>query len=636
MNFFEQQDQARHKTWLLILLFAAAVACIIGLTVLLMAATVWGFEVWSASGDLIRKGRNNWSVLSKTAFAVIAVVSCVIFFKRLQISQGGHAVAELLGGSPIEHAGESVDEQRLLNIVEEMAIAAGLPVPPVYVLNETTINAFAAGFSESDAVIGVTRGALERLSRDQLQGVVAHEFSHILHGDMRINLNLITILAGILFISQSGKFVLYAMPRSRNRNQGALPVMALSVGLIIIGSIGTFFGTIIKAAVSRQREFLADASAVQYTRNPEGISGALKVIAGSKAGTSLGSPRAEECSHMFFGDAIYLRMFDIFSTHPALDKRIRRIQPGWDGKYLTGKPLKESPKSETTKTYQRKIDNLTESINSTGALDPVMVAVAGILMQSLPAPINESTQDAGSAYALMLALRLDVDAKVHQRQIAFIANLPPLQNKVIRLAQLIKDIPDSEILPLIEMSIPALKRLSLQQYKQLKQHLTQFIMADLESDYREWLHFRLLSHYLDQHFIPERKRRFRRSYHAFGPIKRECNNVLSLLANESHSGTEAIDLAYTAGMKILKLTGMQRVSASELSLTNVNQALEKLEYMVPLLKEQFLSACATCIEANQSVTVMGWDLLRVVAACLGCPMPIINRPVDADPIRGFE
>ena len=621
-EFFEQQDQARQKTWLLVSLFAAAVICIIGLTILLMSVTVWGVELWTENG--VASGKVEWTHIAKTTLGVIAVVACVIFFKRMQISQGGQTVAEMLGGRPIEHGSENMHEQRLLNVVEEMAIAAGLPVPPVYVMPETTINAFAAGFSDADAVIGVTRGTLERLSREQLQGVVAHEFSHILHGDMRLNLNLITVLAGIIFIAQSGRFVMHGAGRVRGRNQGAMFILVFGLGLIVIGSIGTLFGNIIKAAVSRQREFLADASAVQYTRNPEGIAGALKVIGGSKAGTTLASPRAEECSHMFFGDALFFRTFNFFSTHPPLDKRILRIEPNWDGSFLPGKPLQEQAETKTTARYQRKIDNLNESVRNTGVLDPLMVAVAGALMHTLPTQVHDSALQPGSAYALMLALRLDKDPKIREKQLALLANMPAMQADVNRLYATTRKLAEEDILPLIEMTIPALKRQSAQQYKQLKQHLTQFIMADQVSDYKEWLHFRLLSHYLDQHFIPGQKRKYRRSYHAFAPVKDACACVLSLLANASHTEDEQKNMAFTAGMDVLKLADLQRME--QLTLKNVNQALSQLEYLVPLLKEQFLLACAASIQANQSVTVMGWDLLRVTSACLGCPMPIVNRP----------
>lgn len=629
MNFYEQQSQAQRKTWVLVGLFIAAVIAIIVLATLCIILSTSGLQFLSASSvppDVL--ANTDWSIFIKTAFGTVLVIAIVVLFKRLQISQGGHTIAEMLGGRPVQPDTSNPYEKRLLNVVEEMAIAAGLPTPPVYVMNETTINAFAAGFAENDAVIGVTRGTLERLSREQLQGVVAHEFSHILHGDMRLNLHLITTLSGIIFLTQAGKFVLYSSSRTRSRNQGVAVVFVLGLGLIVIGAVGSLFGNMIKSAVSRQREFLADASAVQYTRNPEGVAGALKVIAGSGAGSGLGTPRAEECSHLFFGDAIHFRALNLFSTHPPLDTRIKRIQPNWNGEYLAGKPLLQTEKPEIPQPYQNKVGNLADTIQNTGILDPLMVAIAHTLMESLPSPVYQATQQPASAYALMLALRLDEDEEIKQKQLSHLATTPKMAAEVKRISVLTKDIAPEQILPLIEISMPALKRQSTEQYKQLKQQLTQFIMADQTSEHKEWLHFRLLAHYLDQHFLP--KKRLRRSYHAFNQIKQPCVLILSLLANEGQYTTEQSDEAFTHGINTLKLTNEKRISAEEIELTDVNRALETLEYMVPLLKEQFLTACANCLQANQSMQITGWDFLRVVAACLGCPMPIVNHVSSAD------
>ena len=624
MNFFELQDQARQKTWLLIALFSVAVLCIIGLTVALITASFWGVGQSTSVDAISAIQPMQWDSIAKTAITVVAVIGCVIIYKRLQLSQGGSRVAEMLGGRPIEQGTENANEQQLLNVVEEMAIAAGLPVPPVYVLEETTINAFAAGFNESDAVLGVTRGTLERLTRDQIQGIIGHEFSHVLHGDMRLNLHLITILAGIIFISQAGRLVLYSTSRSRSNNRGALPVLGIGVGLMVIGSIGTFFGSIIKSAVSRQREYLADASAVQYTRNPDGIADALKVI-GSGAGSSMASPRASECSHMFFGDAMFLRAFGFLSTHPPLEKRIRRIQPNWDGSYLVGKPLKSKEESSTA-TAKSKINNLADSLRSTGFLDPVMVGIATILMQSLPKAINNSTHTPGSAYALMLALRLDKDEAIREKQFALIESQALLLTDVKRYAKDVDKLSQKDILPIIEMSIPALKRLSAQQYSEFKQHLTQFIFADKNSDLQEWLQFRLLGHYLDQHFNVGTKKRFIRSYHSFPQIRGSLICAISLLANEAHDSDELKDAAYSKGMHRLNINDTSRIAAEQLKFIDVNKSIEKIDYLVPLLKDEFLTACANCIEQDNSITPTEWGLLRVIAACIGCPMPIVNRP----------
>src|SRR5690606_23091198 len=237
----------------------------------------------------------------------------------------------------------------LLNVVEEMAIASGTPVPPVYLMEESAINAFAAGFAPGDAVIGITRGAIETLSRDELQGVIAHEFSHILHGDMRLNIRLIGILHGIMVLGIMGYYLLRSTGLSSRRNNNGANLALLGIGLIVIGYAGTFFGNLIKAAVSRQREFLADASAVQYTRNPAGIADALKRIGGGQ-GSVMENPRTAEISHALFSNGLTFSLTSIFATHPPLEARIRRIQPDWDGSYELPPPEQATDSAQTMQT----------------------------------------------------------------------------------------------------------------------------------------------------------------------------------------------------------------------------------------------------------------------------------------------
>ncbi len=624
MNFFEQQDRAHKNSWLLIALFAAAIVCIIGLTSALIAASFWTLAPSATSYSSGLFSQLNASMLAKTSVAVVAVIACVVIFKRIQLSQGGRSIAEFLGGHPAEQGSKNSSEQQLLNIVEEMAIAAGLPVPPVYVLEETTINAFAAGYNENDAVIGITRGAMERLSRDQIQGVIAHEFSHILHGDMRLNLNLVTILAGILFLSKAGRLALYSTSRARTAQRGGLPLMGLGMGLLVIGSIGTFFGSVIKSAVSRQREYLADASAVQYTRNPDGIAGALKVI-GSGVGSNMSSPNASECSHMFFSDAIFIRAFSVFSTHPPIEKRILRIDPQWDGNYLAGKPLRQTAEPPATEA-KNKIEQLGDLVQNSGFLDPLMMTIAASLVDSLPQSLSDSTHHPGSAYALMLALRLDKNKHIQEKQLAHIKNQPLLLADVRRYAIETEKLPDQEKLPLIEMSIPALKRLSFQQYQQLKNDLVKFIFADNTSRLQEWLHFRLLNHYLEVHFNQNRKTRLSRRYHSYSQVKNEIIAVISLVASETHGENPGKDAAYMLAANTLNIRDSMRIDSQDLSFHEINKSIEKIDYLVPLLKSEFLTACARCIEHDNQVTANEWGLLRVIAACIGCPMPLINWP----------
>ena len=295
-------------------------------------------------------------------------------YKTWRLSGGGHNVARLLGGRPVDPNTSDAQERRVLNIVEEMAIASGLPVPTVYLLdNEEGINAFAAGFTPQDAVIGVTRGTIELLSRDELQGVIAHEFSHIFNGDMRLNLRLMGVLHGILVIALVGYFILRLSVRgasSRRKGGGAAAIIPMvGLALLVIGYVGVFFGRVIKSAVSRQREFLADASAVQFTRNPGGIGGALKKIGGLTEGSVVMSPNAEQVSHFFFSDGKFGKVrrafsgvtpFNFLATHPSLRDRIRRIEPSWNGRYPeTVEPTQPEPESrakrQTTKERAEKL-----------------------------------------------------------------------------------------------------------------------------------------------------------------------------------------------------------------------------------------------------------------------------------------
>ncbi|NOX28030.1 MAG: M48 family metallopeptidase [Gammaproteobacteria bacterium] len=637
MNFFEQQDQARKKTGQLVTLFVIAVILIIALTTLVVASSLWGLSIWGKIGASTSIADYlDWVLLFKTALVVITLVGGAVLYKRIQLGKGGYTIAERLGGVPIYSDTQDPDERQLLNVVEEMAIAAGMPVPPIFVLDETTINAFAAGYSDSDAVLGITRGAMQRLTRDQLQGIIAHEFSHILHGDMRLNLNLITALSGIIFIGQSGRSLVCVMGRSRSyrrNNLGGSAAFALGAGasLVLIGAIGTFFGNLIKSAVSRQREFLADASAVQYTRNPEGIAGALKVI-GSGVGTGVRAHRAKEFSHMFFGDVLSVRSFNFFATHPPLEQRISRIDRYWDGKYLPGKPLpSKTVLDDTAKANASIIDNLADSLKVIGMLDPVMIAIAGAMIESLPTSLYDAARNPASAYALMLAMRLDSNPAIQSQQLTYLADAPAMAKEVVRLKALVDALHPAEILPLIEIAIPALKQQSAQQYEQLKWLLMQFIMADKVSDHKEWLHYRLLCHFLDSQFIkPGKNKKYRRNYHGLYQVDNACLTVLSLLANVSHDNNADRDLAFDSGLSPLKIKVNQRITPDDLNLNAVNAALEQLEYLVPLLKQEFLAACAQCIGYDNEVTVLGWDLLRVISVCLSCPMPPVQRPTATE------
>ena len=324
MDFVEQQEQARHQTKRFILYFVLAIGSMIAVIYFLLAL----FFLHQRMGVTAGIG---W-LWDARLFACVSAGTLVVvmggsLLKINELSHGGRALAMRMGGRQVGANAAEPDQRKLMNVVEEMAIASGVPVPAVFVLEEEGgINAFAAGHSTSDAAIGVSRGCIQLLTRDELQGVIAHEFSHILNGDMRLNMRLIGWVFGILCLTIIGKLLL----RSRGRKNPA-PVIGLV--LVVVGFIGVFFGRLIQSAVSRQREFLADASAVQFTRNPGGLAGALKKIGGLSGGSRLSTEYADEAGHLFFGNALSEGWFSLWSTHPPLQERIRRIDPGFDGTF---------------------------------------------------------------------------------------------------------------------------------------------------------------------------------------------------------------------------------------------------------------------------------------------------------------
>ncbi|MCJ7838838.1 MAG: M48 family metallopeptidase, partial [Burkholderiales bacterium] len=494
MNFFESQDRVRKNTTLLVVLFGLAVIALIIMTNVLVMI-VFGFIERNQLRDgqtLIRQ--MDWQTFAAVGAGVSVVVLAGSLYKIMALSAGGKVVAESLGGQLIPQNAQDPNQRKLLNVVEEMAIASGTPAPPVYLLaNEPGINAFAAGFSPRDAVIGVTQGAIEHLSREQLQGVIAHEFSHIFNGDMRLNIRLMGALNGILILGILGYYLLYSTSlsgRRRGNDKSGAAILGLAVGLMIIGFAGTFFGGLIKATVSRQREYLADASAVQFTRNPNGIAGALKRIGGLESGSKVENPGAPEVSHAFFAQGISGFMQMLSATHPPLAKRILRIDPGWDGKFDSSDRPDAAPDAKQAaeaKSTTRKADaNKMTAVATGAAMAGVMTAMDQIgnpkqeavdyarsLLSELSVVIKEAAREPYGARAIIYAMALDRGQEARARQLKQLQNHadPDVHALTLELMPQMDDLDSKFRLPLIDIAIPALKQLSLSQYKLFKGNL---------------------------------------------------------------------------------------------------------------------------------------------------------------------
>ncbi|MGC2520946.1 MAG: M48 family metallopeptidase, partial [Burkholderiales bacterium] len=328
MNFFEEQHRARRHTVLMAVMFVLAVAAIV-VSINVVGGTLYlyatGRPLWPVMHALAAVPHHAYWI---TSAVVLGAIAWGTLTRTYELSGGGAAVAQMVGAERIRRDVQDAADRRLLNVVEEMALASGVSVPQVYVMEEEhSINAFAAGFSPNEASVIVTRGTLEQLSRDELQGVVAHEFSHILNGDMRLNIRLLGVISGIVLIGAAGGLLMRIGQGGRG-TRGDIRIFLAGLLVWLIGSVGVLAGRLIKAMISREREYLADASAVQFTRNPEGIGGALFKI--GQIGSAVAQRNAEEISHMCISAPIdNFFDFDWFSTHPPLEQRIERVMgPG--------------------------------------------------------------------------------------------------------------------------------------------------------------------------------------------------------------------------------------------------------------------------------------------------------------------
>ena len=648
MDFFAQQERAKRNTTVLIGYFMAGVGALI-VSLYLVATVVFTgtYHRRHYYGDAPPPDSTLWhpQLFLGVAFFTLAVIVIGSVVKTMELASGGSAVADMMDGDLVSSNTTDSDERKLLNVVEEMAIASGVPVPSVYVMRrESGINAFAAGHSTSDAVVCVTRGCMRLLTRDELQGVIGHEFSHILNGDMRLNLRLMGIIFGIVCLTTIGR-ILFQF--SGNERKNPLPFVGLA--LIILGAVGAFFGHLIQAAVSRQREFLADASSVQFTRNPAGLAGALKKIGGLSSGSRLHSARAAEASHMFFGSGVESPLFALFATHPPLAERIRAIDPSFDGNFpvidenLMAEPLLRGKATNPLERIPSPIPF--PGGNFPGMPVPPIITQAAMGQMSRPTPqhlryadglrnvipetLRACAREPFGASALIYALLLSTDATERDKKFDLIA-----QNTSITIRQeTIRILPEAAAmaqhakLPLVDLALPALRQLSQEQYTQFKKTLDQLIDSDGHVDMFEYLLRKIVLRHLDAKFSGARKPTVQ--FYALKGVAEDCDVLLSALAHAGQDTPAAIADAFQQGAAFL--SGMVQINFTLLppdhcGLDQLDASLNRLDQAVPQIKKNVLTACAKVVAADGIIQESEAELLRTIAEALDCPMPPFVQP----------
>ena len=667
MNFFEAQELARRTTRLLVVLYLIAVAAVaaavcFGLGTAYAMAVMFGAVPPAA--DVVIDGRHLGSafleilahgvphgVYAWGAGVTLLVILGATLYKVRLLSGGGTSVAEMVGARRVDAGSATPEERRLLNVVEEMAIASGLSVPPVYVMDrETGINAFAAGYSPHAAVIAVTQGTLQTLSRDELQGVIGHEFSHILNGDMRLNVKLMGVLFGIVCIAQFGEFLIRSTARSmaqmsrENRGPGIILVF-VGIALTLIGFLGLEFGRLIKAAISRQREFLADASSVQFTRNPDGIAGALDTIAASQRTTLVHDVHAEELSHMFFVQGVSNWMGALFDTHPPIEERIRRVRPGFQrARYRA----QREPERAQPIAVLDAMGNVVKTIGtdwgrgaaqataaaavaaSVGNPTPEHVDYARRLLAAIPAPLRERLARPEGARQVVFALAIAGDDAARR------AKLEALRGRrgdeEARAVQAASDeartagLGPAHALPLLGIAMPVLQTLKESERDALVEDVARVVQADGRVTLAEFA----LSTILRQQLREGAGRPVASKYSSVGEVADDARVVLSLLAHATRAETGT---AYAKGADYLGLNLREPLSTAELSGARVNASLERLRLLAPLAKPRVLKACLEAASADGVISLAEAELVRMVAATLDCPVPPVLAELDPGTLK---
>lgn len=644
-NFFARQDRARKSCRNQVILFIGAVFIIVFITTIAIRIA-WYLYLSTQTYTLFNAAEAQSFARKLSAFTpfdpasflfvAIVIISVILFaslVKMNTLQQGGSAVAEMLGGRRIQGKTDNPDERRLINVVEEMAIAAGIPPPKIYVMeDEYNINAFAAGLEINDAAVTVTKGALDKLTRDELQGVIAHEFSHILNGDMRLNVQLIGILYGILFLGIAGQKCLSG---GRLSLRVGIPAMAAGLFLTVIGYIGSFLGRILQCGISRQQEMLADASAVQFTRNPLGLAGALKKIGGSAFGSRIRSSEARQASHLFFSESHPDRLFDFLATHPPLIERIRLLDPSFDGNFIRLPDERQKPKPEYSAPYSGASLNIpirsplltavaADIIHAVGNPRPVHLDQGKAVMTHIPATLYQSLQTPAGAACVIFGLLMDSDPSRRSLQTAFLGRAIALQGNIEGVSQAcaaLSGLQSSARLPLIEMAMPALAELSSMEKKNFLLILNSLINTDGRITLFELSVQWILNRYLN----PSDPLFGNITNFSLSQVGLDIVVLLSALACAGHSDDQTrARAAFEAGIaRIPDLDARKPVFTFEenASYARVNRALNSLTTSSYRIKESVIDACACCAFADQTVTWEEGELLRVIALALQCPLP---------------
>lgn len=650
MDFFSHQEKARRYTRVLIAYYLIALIFI----VTAVNVVVYYFFIFL---EFYPYTPQNWfteGVVYYLSMGTLLLILSGSFYRWKKLKSGGHVVAEMVGASLIDSSTSDPQIRKFINVVEEMSIASGVPLPNIYVMeNEQGINAFAAGYLPTEAVIVVTRGAIDSLNREELQGVVAHEYSHILNGDMQINIKLVAVLAGILMISLAGKMLTHGRSStnrrsmhlsSSGRNSSVSALIILGFMLQLVGFIGVFFGRMIKAAVSRQREFLADAAAVQFTRNPQGIASALNKIVGASAGflnngSEIKDAHAEDMSHMCFSEALNMRFSKLLATHPPLVKRIERIYPGFlsrvKARQMTENIRETNQQAFDSSDVLQSVSMLTsvspmtspvtpkEVVSTVGLIDQAHIDYAQVVHESFSENLLKATYQKATAKAVVWALIVARMKKEDMAAANSCLGVEAAEAVGLYLSE-IKQLKKSQQLPLFDLLLPGLKLMS----KKEKVDFIEITEVLIKCDKRYSLFEFVLLSLLQQHLSSTAAENKKIKYYSFKPLSEDLQLIFSVMAQSSGVSIAERESVYQKVAKGFFIQDYKLLQMKVISVTKIQKSMQKLSLLSPLLKRNVLEACADIVMGDGKIKTAEAELLRAISESLGCPMPPLIESVD--------
>jgi Zn-dependent protease with chaperone function len=632
VSFFERQRAAKVSSVRLVVLFIAAVVGIV------LAVDVVAFVLFHRQPPATLAG-----VLAATSVGMLLIIAGGSITKTLSLRSGGAALAQSMGAAAVDPTTTDPVLRRYVNVVEEIALASGVPMPRLFVMEqEPGINAFAAGYTPADAAITVTGGALKQLNRDELQGVIGHEFSHVLNGDMRLNIRLIGLLNGILLLGLIGLRVLGSGAGRGSRDNNAAPIFVIAFAMLALGFIGQFFASMIKAAVGRQREWLADASSVQFTRNPQGLEGALKKIAGLPTGSELTNARnAKEVSHMLFGEGS--RAGRLFASHPPLMERIAALDPSFKPEQVA--KLQEQwaaapPNGLAEDAALGLVGTAPPAPAPAPAQAPTQVPVqpaqvsdrVGAMSQSdlyrgqqlsarVPQRHRQLAGQASTAVPLVLAMALGDEDSVRSRQLASIAARLG-DDTAAATEQMTTDLDALPLLlrlPVVSIAVPALGARPPEQVRALILTLDEMALADGSISVFEYCLTRMIGGYARD--VADPSGRSKPGKASVATVQSAATTLLAAIAAAGNSDPAAKERAFTSAMRYLMPNSTVAFRPPDDVWQALDSVWEPLDSLDAKNKQRLVEALVVAISDDGQLGIAEAELLRTACGLLHCALP---------------